>query len=231
MHADILSGAVCDSEDSVHGLWIDSQVISHTYIHDIVRFYIILFAATCNSVFIRTVSYSLTLGPLSCLFYTTPCILTHTLSRSRASSLFSLSVKVFDSDCENGSESGWTEADRKGVVFRAGQLQVEFSLYLLGTGHFAKSGSETTVSSSCGTDSMVENSSLALLSLPIELLEEIVLSPVLNLRDVCALRRVNWKLHYLVGRLWGRIAAVRCWLLWSRISIFYSVMYATTPPV
>jgi len=88
--------------------------------------------------------------------------------------------------------------------------QVNCKLYLLGTGHFAQSGSETTVSSSCGTDSMVENSSLALLSLPIELLEEIVLSPVLSLRDVCALRRVNWKLHYLVGHLWGRIAAVRC---------------------
>ena len=94
---------------------------------------------------------------------------------------------------------------RKGVVFQAG-LQVIFARNRT----FAQSGSETTVSSSCGTHSMVENSSLALLSLPIELLEEIVLSPVLSLRDVCALRRVNWKLHYLVGHLWGRIAAVRC---------------------
>ena len=50
---------------------------------------------------------------------------------------------------------------------------------------------------------------LTLLSLPSEVVEEIILSPVLSLKDVCALSRVNWQLYHLVGRLWGRIATAR----------------------
>ena len=49
----------------------------------------------------------------------------------------------------------------------------------------------------------------SLFDLPPEVVEEIVLSPVLSLRDICSLCRVNWSLHDLVNRLWAKIAAAR----------------------
>lgn len=50
---------------------------------------------------------------------------------------------------------------------------------------------------------------LSLLDLPTEVIEVVVASPVLSLRDVCSLCRVNWRLHHIVSRIWARIAAAR----------------------
>ena len=68
----------------------------------------------------------------------------------------------------------------------------------------ACSGNETAHSIMAGQEWL-----LTLLSLPSEVVEEIVLSPVLSLKDVCALSRVNWQLYHIVGRLWGRMATTR----------------------
>ena len=45
-----------------------------------------------------------------------------------------------------------------------------------------------------------------LLSLPNEVLEEILFSPVLCVRDLCRTRQVCWHLHHIVQRLWTRVA-------------------------
>ena len=50
----------------------------------------------------------------------------------------------------------------------------------------------------------------SLLNLPPEVVEEIILAPVLSLGDICRLRAVSWRLHELVACLWGRIARSRC---------------------
>lgn len=45
-----------------------------------------------------------------------------------------------------------------------------------------------------------------LLSLPNEVLEEILFSPVLCVQDLCRTRQVCWHLHHIVQRLWTRVA-------------------------
>lgn len=48
-----------------------------------------------------------------------------------------------------------------------------------------------------------------LLSLPSELLEEILLSPSLVVPDLCRVRRVCWHLRNIVDRLWTKVAMSR----------------------
>lgn len=47
---------------------------------------------------------------------------------------------------------------------------------------------------------------LTLLSLPNEVLEEILFSPVLCVQDLCRTRQVCWHLHHIVKRLWTKVA-------------------------
>ena len=49
----------------------------------------------------------------------------------------------------------------------------------------------------------------ALLVLPSELLEEILLSPSLSLPDLCRVRQVCWHLRHVVDRLWTKVASSR----------------------
>ena len=49
----------------------------------------------------------------------------------------------------------------------------------------------------------------ALLVLPSELLEEILLSPSLSLPDLCRVRQVCWHLRHIVDRLWTKVASSR----------------------
>ena len=53
------------------------------------------------------------------------------------------------------------------------------------------------------------------LSLPSEVLEEILLSPLLRVRDLCRVRQVCWRLHHIVGRLWTKVAATRS--VWGEV--------------
>ena len=61
----------------------------------------------------------------------------------------------------------------------------------------------------------MENPSLSpsvrwvLLSLPNELLEQILLSPSLCVPDLCRVRRVCWHLRNVVDRLWTEVAMSR----------------------
>lgn len=131
MHADILSGAVCDSEDSVHGLWIDSQVIYPIPTYMTLCAFILYYLQLL--VIVYPYSYSLTDYCLVCS--TLPHAFSLTLCREAEPLRFSpYLLKCLTAIARMGAKvDGRKQTRTEGVVFQAG-LQV-ILLYLLGTGH------------------------------------------------------------------------------------------------